>query len=101
MATRSSSAGAARGVNATAKTPSHSAKQRFATLQVILQVALFAEKLPGSGVQRNVQLAGFAAAAEFLHGHRSFVEMIDGDLLVAEVDAFGHVVGDLRRQPGM
>ncbi|MBM2806238.1 MAG: hypothetical protein HW419_4131 [Deltaproteobacteria bacterium] len=52
-------------------------------------------------MERNVQLPGLAAAAELAHGHRPFVEVVNGNLFVAKVDGSGHVVGDLIGQIGV
>src|SRR6478672_141968 len=52
-------------------------------------------------MERNIQLSGLAATAKLGHRHWSFVEVIDGNSLVAEIDGLGHVVGDGRRQVGM
>lgn len=52
-------------------------------------------------MKRNVQLTSFAAATELAHRHRALVEVIDGNLLVTEIDGFSHVVGDCGRQVGV
>src|SRR5262245_31049087 len=46
-------------------------------------------------MERNVQLAPFAATAELIHGHRSLVKMIDGYLLMAKIDGSRHLVGEV------
>ena len=60
----------------------------------LIKITFLAKVFLGSRMQRNGQLAGFAAAAEFCHCHRPLVEMIDGNLRVAKIDGFGHVVSD-------
>ena len=52
-------------------------------------------------MQWNVQLASLAALTELVHRHGAFIEMIHRDLLVAEINGFGHVVGDTGRQIGV
>ena len=52
-------------------------------------------------MERNIQLPSFAALTELTHGHGPFIEMIHWDSLVAEINRFGHVVGDAGRQVGV
>src|SRR5688572_22483443 len=52
-------------------------------------------------VQRNVQLSGFAAAAELAHGHGTFVEVVHRNLPVTKVDGFSHAISDFRWKIGM
>jgi hypothetical protein len=61
---------------------------------VELEVALLFEVPFGSGMQRNIQLAGFTAVTELTHRHGSFVEVIHRNLLVAEIYCFSHMIGD-------
>ena len=60
----------------------------------LIKITFLAKVFLGSRMQRNGQLAGFAAAAELHHRHRSFIEMIDRNLRVAKIDGFGHLISD-------